>query len=161
MRVILVLLFAAIALPALAQDADIEQRRALAREYVELTTADAVMGPMIDAMWPAIEAQMGGPGAVPTEILPELKAAFTAEIDTAMEGAMDEIAGAYADEFTLDDLTAILAFYRSAPGQKAITVQPVIMNRMLPVLTARLQASLPGAIERVVEEASKRAKSGN
>ena len=155
MRLILAfLLMFATAAPTLAQS-DQAERETLARELVEMTTAESVMTPMIDAMWPNIEMQITAGGEVDPQILASLKEVLIAELRVAMSNVMDDFVASYAGSFTLPELEAILTFYRSAPGTKLINVQPVIMQELLPKLTAELQQTIPGAVQRVVEEAER------
>jgi hypothetical protein len=158
MRIVFVFLLAFLALPALAQDADRGKRVEQGRILVDLTTADSVIGPMLDAMWPAVEAQLPG---LSDEIAERLKATFGTEIKSALSDVLDEIAALYADNFTLEELTAINKFYASGPGAKLVSTQGTLMQQMLPTITARLQETLPGAIQNVVEEAERDGLIGN
>lgn len=151
MRIVFALVLALLALPAFAQDDDRGKRLEQGRVLVDLTTADSVIGPMLDAMWPTIEMQL--PGTISLEVTERLKATFGTEIKSALTDVLDEIAGLYADNFTLDELIAINKFYASGPGTKLVTTQGKLMQQMLPTLTARLQETLPGAIQTVVEQA--------
>lgn len=163
MRLLVTLSFLlALALPAFAQD-DLAQRRTVAHELVQITTADAVMTPMVDAIWPTLEAQItaGSPNA-DKAVLAALKDAFAAELLSTMADVVDDFAGLYANAFTLDELNAIVAFYRSGPGSKLIAEQPKVMDEMLPKLTAKLQTSLPLAMQKVMEQAQQQGlKTGN
>lgn len=135
---------------AFAQD-DRPKRVELAGEYVALTTADSVMQPMIDAIWPSIAVQFGG--TVEPAVEEGLKEVFSTEIKTALADVMDQLAGLYADAFTLSELEAIVKFYRSETGAKLISSQGGLMQEMLPAMTARLEETLPEAVERVLAEA--------
>ena len=151
------MLLCASAFPVLAQDADEAQRKSVARELVVLTTADAVMGPMIDAVWPTLEQQIGATGpAIDAETMVALKETFSTELRETMESVLDDYAALYAENFTLDELNDVLAFYKSTSGVKLIEVQPKIMNQMLPLLTQKLQITLPIAMRNVVEEAQRK-----
>jgi len=155
MRLLLALsIIIATAAPGFAQS-DVEQRETLARELVEITTADSVMTPMIDAMWPNIEMQITAGAQVDPQVLASLKQVLIAELDTAMDAVMGDFVASYAEIFTLPELEAILAFYRSDAGRKMMAQQPVIMQELLPKLTAELQQTVPQAIQRVVEEAER------
>ena len=123
-------------------------RRAL---YIDLTTADSVMGPMIDAIWPTIETQL--PSDISLEVANRLKGTFTTEIKAALGDVMDDMALAYANVFTLEELTAINKFYLSDAGTKLIANQGVLMQQMLPTITTRLQETMPQAMENVIREA--------
>jgi hypothetical protein len=65
-------------------------------------------------------------------------------------------AGASANTLSadlLEELDAIVAFYASPAGTKLIGAQPQIMREMLPSLTQKLQASLPVAMQKVIDDA--------
>ena len=49
---------------------------------------------------------------------------LAAEIRRAKGELLDQIAGLYADELTLEELNAIVAFYKSPVGAKFVAVQP-------------------------------------
>lgn len=151
MRIVFAFILALLALPAFAQDADRGKRVEQGRILVDLTTADSVIGPMLDAMWPTVEMQL--PGTISAEVAERLKATFGTEIKSALSDVLDEIAALYADNFTLEELTAINKFYGSGPGSKLVATQGALMQQMLPTITARLQETLPGAIQNVIEQA--------
>jgi hypothetical protein len=159
MRIAFAFLFALLAVPAFAQDTDRGKRLDQGRILVDLTTADSVIGPMLDAMWPSIEMQL--PGTISLEVTERLKETFGTEIKSALSDVLDEIAGLYADNFTLEELAAINKFYASGPGTKLVNTQGELMQQMLPTITARLQETLPGAIQNVVEQAEQEGLIGN
>ena len=151
MRIVAALVLVLFAFPVLAQDADRDRRVEQARILVELTTADSVVTPMLDAMWPNIEMQF--PGTLEPELAERLKTTFGDEIKNALSDVLDELAGLYADNFTLDELIAINKFYASGPGMKLVANQGALMQQFLPTITARLQETMPGAIQRLMEQA--------
>ena len=61
------------------------------------------------------------------QVFSELAAKF---VDRKNE-LIDEIAAAYADQLTLDELNAIAAFYRSPVGAKFVEVQPQMMRKAM------------------------------
>jgi hypothetical protein len=61
------------------------------------------------------------------QVFTELAAKF---VDRKNE-LIDEIATAYADQLTLDELNAIAAFYRSPVGAKFVEVQPQMMRKAM------------------------------
>jgi hypothetical protein len=145
---LLLILF--MAAPVAAQD-DLERRVEQARMFVDLTTADSVMGPMVDAVWPTVEMQL--PSDIPLEVANRLKGTFADEIKAALGDVMDDFAAAYANVFTLEELIAINKFYASDAGAKLIANQGALMQEMLPTITARLTATMPAAMEAVIREA--------
>ena len=81
------------------------------------------------------------------------RAPSATEIKAALGDVIDEIASAYANVFTLDELTAINKFYLSDAGTKLIANQGALMQQMLPTITTRLQETMPQAMENVIREA--------
>ena len=149
-RLVAVLLLLALATaPAIAQD-DRSKRVDLARAFVELTSADSVMNPMIDAIWPTVAMQIGD---IEAGLSARLKTMFGDEVKLALADVLDEFAGLYADAFTLEELQQINKFYFSDVGSKLVTTQGVLAQQMIPTMTARLEQTLPGAMQRVLEEA--------
>lgn len=151
MRIVFALFLALLALPAFAQDTDRGKRVEQGRALVDLTTTDSVIGPMLDAMWPTVEVQI--PGTLNPEVADRLKGTFGSEIRSALADVLDELAGLYADNFTLEELVAINKFYGSATGLKLVSKQGTLVQQMLPTITARLQQTMPGAIQSVIDEA--------
>ena len=150
MRIVAALILILFTVPAFAQD-DHARRVEQARIFVDLTTAESVMAPILDAMWPTVEMQL--PSGINNEVAGRLKVTFNAEITAALTDVFDEIAVLYADNFTLAELQSLNKFYASGAGAKLLETQGSLMQQMLPTLTARLTESMPGAIERVIEQA--------
>lgn len=151
MRIIAALLLILLAVaPSAAQD-DLERRIEQARMFVDLTTADSVMGPMVDAVWPSVEMQL--PSDIPLEVAERLKGTFADEIKAALSDVLDDFAKAYADVFTLEELVAINKFYASDVGIKLVGNQGALMQQMLPTITARLTETMPAAMANVIREA--------
>jgi hypothetical protein len=68
---------------------------------------------------------------------------------------IDQIAAAYAEQLTLEELTAITAFYRSPVGVKFVEVQP-LMTRLAMALGQRWGAQLGREIEQEAREELKK-----
>jgi hypothetical protein len=151
MRIVAALMLVLLTLPAFAQDGDRARRIEQAQMFVELTTADSVMAPMLDAMWPTVEMQL--PSSLNPEVTARFKETFTTEIVSALSDVFDELAVLYADNFTLDELMALNKFYAGGAGAKLLANQGRLMQEMLPTLTARLTETMPGAIQRLMEQA--------
>ena len=151
MRIVAALLIALLTIAPVAAQDDLERRIEQARIFVDLTTADSVMGPMVDAVWPSVEVQL--PSDIPLEVANRLKGTFGDEIKAALGDVLDDFAKAYADVFTLEELVAINKFYASDVGIKLVGNQGALMQQMLPTITARLTATMPQAMENVIREA--------
>ena len=151
MRIVAALLLILFAVAPVAAQDDLGKRIEQANIFVDLTTADSVLGPMVDAVWPSVEMQL--PSDIPLEVANRLKGTFADEIRAALSDVMDDFASAYAEVFTLEELAAINKFYLSDAGSKLIANQGVLMQQMLPTITARLQETMPKAMENVIREA--------
>jgi hypothetical protein len=151
MRVVAALLAFLFAVAPVAAQDDLDRRIEQARIFVDLTTADSVMGPMVDAVWPSVEMQL--PGDIPLEVAERLKGTFADEIKAALGDVLDDFTAAYANVFTLEELVAINKFYASDAGLKLVANQGALMQEMLPTITARLTATMPAAMENVIREA--------
>jgi hypothetical protein len=67
---------------------------------------------------------------------------------------IDQVAALYAEQLTLEELTAVIGFYRSAAGVKMIAIQPHVMRQAM-LLGQRWGAELGREIE---EEARRELK---
>ncbi len=132
-----------------ADDAGLARREALARRYFAAVKMDQQMSLMIRSLMPMMvqqqkaahpnltDAQM----AAVTEATTEAMADFTPKY-------LDRVAGAYAQTFTEDELTQIVAFYESPVGQSVINKTPALM----PQVTAILQDMLPELTENMKQK---------
>jgi uncharacterized protein len=127
---LLVTLIAAAALAgtSLAQGPD-PARVAVAKEMMEAAGAAR----QFDEAMPLIAIQMSqsfirlapDKGTEIAEVFKQLLPRFLAKRNILIE----QIGGLYAAELTLDELNAIVAFYRSPVGMKFASVQPGIMRK--------------------------------
>jgi hypothetical protein len=68
---------------------------------------------------------------------------------------IDQIAGVYAEKLTVEELSALVGFYRSAAGMKFVAVQPDIMRQSM-MLGQRWGAQLGREIEQEAREELKK-----
>ena len=131
-RLLLLVLFAAILLvPASRAQTPDPARVAAAKEMMEMAGSLR----QFDELMPVIAAQMSQNYM---RLLPE-KSKEIAEVFQqivprflAKKGIlMDQIAGLYAAELTLDELNGIVGFYKSPIGAKFAAVQPGIMRQSM------------------------------
>lgn len=76
-----------------------------------------------------------------------------------LSGFADVLAGIYAQNFTVDELHDLTAFYRSPTGQKLITRQPVIARASMLAGRQFGQALVADLKEKIAEELKKREQS--
>lgn len=141
------------AAPAVAapspDDAGLARREALARRYFTAVRMDQQMSLMIKSLMPMMLQQQKAahPGmtddqmAVVTEATTEAMADFTPKY-------LDRVAHAYAETFTEDELTQIVAFYESPVGQSVIDKNAALM----PQITSILQDMLPELTENMKQK---------
>jgi uncharacterized protein len=127
---------AMLALPATLQ----AQAQAPAPDAARVTAAKEMMqvagvAKQFDEVMPLLARQLSTAFvAVAPDKAEEIRQVFselaTKFVDRKSE-LIDQIATAYAEQLTLDELTAITAFYRSPPGVKFIEVQPQMMRQAM------------------------------
>jgi uncharacterized protein len=119
----------------IAARADDQSRLALARDIVSEThatdNARRLMPTILNQMKPMLAKQ----GADP-KIIDDLLSRLLTKIDGEVAKFVDLTAQIYAKEFSEEDLTNLLAFYKSPTGQNLIAKQPVIVQGMM---TASMQ----------------------
>jgi hypothetical protein len=139
---IAVLVAAALAAPAYAQSpSPTPEALKAAQELASLMSGDTV-GQMSAAMtaqiWPAIERQLGP--KVDAATLTELRGEFEQSLAAFSKAAMTDAPPVYARHFTADELKALLAFYRSPVGAKALQTMPAVMAELGQEMAPRIQA---------------------
>lgn len=137
----------AAALPAGAQEPPAPQpvdsaRVAMAREALQA-------GGAVDAMIAAIRANLPAQRAMTPQLPPEFWTRFEARIGQEAPHLADSIAVLYARSFTLPELEALLAFYRSPVGQRLRALQPSIVTESAAIgqrWGARIGAEIAAAL---------------
>jgi hypothetical protein len=125
-------LFALMALPAPghAQAPD-AQRLAAAKELMQIAGVakqfDEAMPYLTKQLAESFVAVAPDKAAEIREVFAQLAVKF---VDRKGE-LIDQIAAVYADKLALEDLTAIIGFYKSPAGVKCITVQPDILRQSM------------------------------
>lgn len=134
------LLAAALAGPARAQTPS-PDAIAAATELSMLMSDDTV-GQMSAALtaqiWPNIERQLGP--KVDAATLAELRGEFEQSLSSFTAQVMRDSPAVYARHFTADELRAMLAFYKSPVGQKALHTMPAVMSELGQQMAPQMQA---------------------
>jgi len=108
--------------PALAEDE--QQKEATIRELIEITGAGQMSAQLVSVLFDQMKPLFPH---VPAEVWDELAAMLSpAE-------ARELMVPIYAKHFELDELRALLAFYRSPTGQKMLAKMPAVMEESLEV----------------------------
>ena len=137
-----VLLAVALAAPVAAQTpAAPPDAMAAAKELATVMGGDTV-GQMSAALtaqiWPNIEQQLGS--KVDAATLTELRGQFEASLSNFTKEVMADSPAVYARHFTVDELRAMLAFYKSPVGRKALETMPTVMTELGQQMAPRMQA---------------------
>ncbi len=111
----------------------------LATALVDEVVGGEVVDQMVSRAWPAFEPQLRA--AMP-HASPAALDGFRAEYQRIVAEHARELIGAtpiiYAKYFTADELRAMLAFYRSPAGRKALAVMPQVIADSVKLSVARL-----------------------
>lgn len=112
-----------------------------ARDLAAIMNGDTV-GQMTAALtaqiWPSIERQLGP--KVDAATLSELRTEFEHALSSFTAEVMRDSPAVYARHFTADELRAMLAFYKSPVGQKALSTMPTVMTELGQQMAPRMQA---------------------
>ena len=107
---------------------------AIAEQIIEVTGAKGHSLQMVDAMIPtAIDAIKKRAPDVPDAALNRFRTVFRQEVEKSLPDVLHAEARLYAMHFSAAELNDLLAFYRTALGQKMLVEQPKIFTEMLPL----------------------------
>jgi hypothetical protein len=126
--------------PVRAQGAGSPEALAAARDLFSLMSKDMVvqMSRQLSAqMWPLIETELSG--KADAETLAKLRGEFERiQIDNLLI-VMKDAPAIYARHFTAAELRELIAFNRSATGQKALHEMPQVMSETIALIVPRMQ----------------------
>ena len=137
-----VLLAATLAVPVHAQTpAPSPDTLKAAQDLAAMMSGDTI-GQMSAALtaqiWPNIEQQLGP--KVDAATLTELRGQFETSLSNFTKEVMADSPAVYARHFTAEELRAMLAFYKSPVGQKALHTMPTVMTELGQQMGPRMQA---------------------
>jgi len=162
LRLLAALLLVAIGLCAAsgarAQDNADPQRLALGAQLLDLAGTKSMIGQMLDQMAPGMTklVQQANPGKE-QEVADVMNNYILPEMRKNLPEAVKACAAVYANHFTVDELSQLIAFYQSPIGHKLVQEQPA-MSRELGRLGAVWAQS--AAIKAMHEYASEFKKRG-
>lgn len=138
-----VLVAAALALPAHAQTppAPSPDAMAAAKELAAIMSGDSVSqlsAALTGQIWPNIERQLGP--KVDAATIAELRGQFEQSLSSFTTEVMRDSPTVYARHFTVEELRAMLAFYKSPAGQKSLKTMPTVMTELGEQMQPRMQA---------------------
>lgn len=133
MSVLCALLLLTIAPPAGAAEAD-DASLAKARELMAVTGSETMLvnslNAATEAFWPVIIKQH--PNLTP-EIQGELRAEMRKATTEEMKLMLDSIADIYAANLTVEEMEAMIGFYRSPAGRSLLAKMPTILRESMKV----------------------------
>jgi len=135
------LLAAALTAPVRAQTPPSPDAMAAAQELATLMGSDTVgqmSAALTEQIWPSIERQLGP--KVDAATLAELRVEFEHALSSFTAEVSKDSPAVYARHFTADELRAMLAFYKSPVGQKALSTMPTVMSELGQQMAPRMQA---------------------
>ena len=137
------LVAAALAAPVAAQTPSAPSPDALkaAQELAAMMGGDTggqMSAALTAQIWPNIEQQLGP--KVDAATLTELRGQFEASLSNFSKEVMNDSPAVYARHFTAEELRAMLAFYKSPVGQKALHTMPTVMGELGQQMAPRMQA---------------------
>jgi hypothetical protein len=107
--------------------ADDASRLATARQVVEVSRATDNMRRLFPTIIAQIKPALEKQGAT-REQVDELLGRFSLKLESGLPDFVDLVAQAYAGKFTDEELSALLAFYKSPTGQMFIAKQPEMVQ---------------------------------
>ena len=124
-----------------------------AMDLLQANNSSANMQAMLDTLLPLQAAQIRRehPGAS-EETINTLLAIVNTTIRNHMDDLIRLYAVAYARRFTIDDMHALAAFYRSDVGQKYLKELPALMKEVTPLGIGYLQGAMRQELESAIEK---------
>lgn len=115
-----------------------------ARELTSVVSASLIAElnqNLTDQIWPGLEAALrrGNP-KVSAAALAELRKEFEQQQLATVLDSMNDVAGIYARHFTIEEMRALAAFYRTPAGAKALATMPRVTVELVKTMQPRLQA---------------------
>ncbi|MCZ7656382.1 MAG: DUF2059 domain-containing protein [Xanthobacteraceae bacterium] len=144
--------------PAAAQNAPSPAALQAARTLTDLM-ADSIVAPMTqgmtEQMWPTLEAALRQQNPnVEAKELADLRRELEDQQRAAMRESIGDIAAIYARHFTVDELQALAAFYRTPAGTKLLRLMPTVSVELMAAMGPRMQA-LQAKVDAAVAKVAK------
>lgn len=124
--------------PSWAQNTPDARKLTLTKEYMELAQVTKMMNSAMGAMANALNL---GPD-VPPEFAKAMKEAMVESSTAVFPAMMDRMAELYADAYTLEELDAIVAFYKSPAGRSMTVKSEQLIATSVPAMMAEFGPAL-------------------
>ena len=134
------LVCAALSLPAGAQNAPSAGGVAAAQELANVLNGDSMTqmrAAIMTRVWASVEAQIAPRADAAT--LAEMRGEFERVVTDLSGDIMKDAPAIYARHFSEQELRAMLVFYRSPAGAKALKVMPAVLTDVSKQIAPRMQ----------------------
>lgn len=143
--ILIVVLGCSGAATARAQDAPPADASQMARDLAAVLTAATIAeqaARLADEAWPRLEAELRRQHpTIDGGTLAELRKDFERLQFVAIVEGLDDAAAVYARYLSIEEMRAMIAFYRTPAGAKALAVLPRTMMDSMDALAARLKST--------------------
>ncbi len=124
------------------------ERRAVVQELFDEVLTEQMNNELLDAMLPLFRAQLkeqlAAMGiALDAERMAKIETIVIEETNSMIDRIMPPSIGIYAEVFTLEELEALLAFYRTPAGASTMRKMPAVVQAMNPLLLREMTALTP------------------
>ncbi len=142
---------------SLARADTLAERRTVAEALMAEVVMEQMSEQVAEAMLPLfranLEQQLTAEGVkLPPEMLVRIEEIVIEETGLFMDRFMPEMIDTYAQVMTLEELEALLAFYRTPAGASAMQKVPLLMQVIMPSLSKELSKLTPVLQQRLNDE---------
>jgi len=150
------LFFAAASLPAAAQD-DPEGLREAARSYIQSPAQQAVIDRLLSADGIVAQTRQARPD-LPEEVVSQLGQIASEELSAIRDDLESAMVEAAAETFTLAEIQALDAFYRTEEGSSVLLKTQTFMQAAMEDVAPDLQAAQQQIMQRAQETLQQQAQ---
>ena len=128
------------AVPARAQDTPSPEALRAAQDLAAIMNRDTVAqmtGALTNQMWPHVESQFAG--KVDAATLAELRTEFETTLMSFTAEMVKDSPAIYARYFKVQELSELIAFYKSPTGAKSLQIMPRVMADVASQMGPRVQ----------------------
>jgi hypothetical protein len=131
--------------------------QALVREYIEVTNATKMFDDIITQSVPAMMNQLRQRNSgIPADVVTEMTNAMIEEFRASEGEIITNLAGIIGRTLNEEDLTAVIAFYRTPAGQHVLAAAPRMATEILPMAQRWGQQAAQRAMQRAIGKAHER-----
>lgn len=135
----------------------LDERRAIAQALMDEVVISQMNDQVVEAMLPlfrsTLEQELATKGlTLPPEMVVRIEEIVVEETNALMARFMPEMIETYAQVLTLEELEALLAFYRTPAGASAMQKVPLLMQVIMPSLSKELANLGPRMQQRLQDE---------